>query len=80
MFINQKEIAHLAQDLSSSLDLGLLNGVLERVENLPHETTYFELSKACADKTFSIPTGAYWAAESKSTGCGVKLKLRSRKP
>ena len=55
MFISQDEIAHLAQDLTPSLDLGLIKSVLESVKTQLPETAYSELSKACADKTILHP-------------------------
>jgi len=55
MLITQEEIAHLAQDLSQSLELGLIKDVLESVASLSLETAYFELSKSCADKTILHP-------------------------
>jgi len=58
MFITLEEIAVLVQDLSPSININLLREVVESVSTLPTESAYFELSKACTDKTIIHPDWA----------------------
>ena len=75
MIISQEEIAHLAQDLSPSLDLGLIKPVLESVKSQLPETAYSELSKACADKTIIHPDWGLLGGRIQIHGLRQQIKL-----
>ena len=75
MFITLEEIVVLAQDLSPSLDVELIREVLESVSTLPNETSYFELSKACADKTIMHPDWALLGGRIQIHGLRQQIKM-----
>ena len=75
MFITLEEIAVLVQDLSPSLDIDLLQEVVESVSTLPTETAYFELSKACADKTINHPDWALLGGRIQIHGLRQQIKM-----
>ena len=75
MFITLEEIVVLVQDLSPSLDVELIREVLESVSTLPNETAYFELSKACADKTIMHPDWALLVGRIQIHGLRQQIKM-----